>query len=88
MTEPRGTTMVTAATHAQRHTDLTHVRSDLRGACTTERTAATAARQAGDARGERHHLQRAHVLSEPLVGLHLRTLVALMSAAIRGRDQR
>jgi hypothetical protein len=80
--------MVTETTHAQQRTDLTNIKTDLRGAWTTERTAALAARQVGDVRREWHHLERAHILSQPLVGLHLRTHVAMLSAAARRRDRR
>jgi hypothetical protein len=53
-----------------------------------ERHAAITARRAGEAHGEWHHLERAHILSQPLAGLHLRTHGAMFAAALRRRDGR
>ncbi len=39
-----------------------------------------------DATGEWHHLERAHVLSQPSAGLHLRTHVAMLACSFRRRD--
>ncbi|HEY4609414.1 MAG TPA: DUF3703 domain-containing protein, partial [Ilumatobacteraceae bacterium] len=52
----------------------------LLDAWTTERTAARFARSQGDAAREWHHLERAHILSQPRAGLHLRTHVAMLGA--------
>ena len=46
-----------------------------------ERAAAAAAREAGDADAEWHHLERAHILSQPLAGRHLRTHAAMLGVA-------
>jgi hypothetical protein len=61
-------------------------RTALTAAWQVERHAATNARRAGDAHGEWHHLERAHILSQPLAGLHLRTHGAMLAASVRGRD--
>src|SRR3954466_3095120 len=60
----------------------------LLDAWTTERTAARFARSQGDAEREWHHLERAHVLSQPRAGLHLRTHLAMLGAGVRRRDRR
>ena len=52
----------------------------------SERRAATTARRAGDTEAEWHHLERAHILSQPLAGLHLRTHAAMLVAGLRSRD--
>ena len=57
----------------------------LRAAWQTERHAAITARQLADRTTEWHHLERAHVLSQPLAGLHLRTHGAMLAAALRRR---
>ena len=57
----------------------------LRQAWDDERTAAVAARRAGDPTAEWRHLERAHVLSQPKVGLHLRTHLAMLGFALRHR---
>jgi hypothetical protein len=51
-----------------------------------ERARARTARIEGDADAERRHLERAHILSQPLVMLHLRSHVAMLAAALRHRD--
>jgi hypothetical protein len=51
-----------------------------------EREAARAARKQGDTAREWHHLERAHILSQPMVMPHLRTHVAMAGCAIRRRD--
>jgi hypothetical protein len=53
-----------------------------------EYTAAQHARDAGDTTGEWHHLERAHILSQPLAVAHLRTHGAMLASGIRHRDQR
>ena len=37
---------------------------------------------------EWRHLERAHILSQPLAGLHLRTHGAMLAASVRRRDGR
>ena len=70
-------------------TDAHSVRSDsLRAAWRLERDAAREARRRGDATTEWHHLERAHILSQPKAGLHLVTHVAMLRAATRRRDMR
>jgi hypothetical protein len=61
-------------------------RTALTTAWEAERHAATTARRAGDAHGAWHHLERAHILSQPLAGLHLRTHGAMLAASVRGHD--
>ena len=61
-------------------------RAALRAAWECEHQAATTARRAGDTDAEWSHLERAHILSQPLAGLHLRTHVAMLGAALRTRD--
>jgi len=63
-------------------------RAALEAAWQAERHAAAAARRAGHAQGEWHHLERAHILSQPLAGLHLRTHGAMLGASVRRRDAR
>ena len=53
-----------------------------------ERHAATTARRTGDGPTEWRHLERAHILSQPLAGLHLRTHGAMLAASVRRRDSR
>jgi hypothetical protein len=62
--------------------------SALRDAWHAERSAARSARAAGDRAGEWHHLERAHILSQALAGLHLKTHAAMLAAAGRRRDGR
>jgi hypothetical protein len=61
-------------------------RQALEAAWQSERHAATTARRTGDATTEWDHLERAHILSQPLAGLHLRTHGAMLAAAVRRRD--
>ena len=63
-------------------------RSNVRRAWSTERDAARSARTRGDVHGEWHHLERAHILSQPLAGLHVRTHASMFAAAARRRDRR
>lgn len=53
-----------------------------------ERRTATAARLRGDHSGEWYHLERAHILSQPVTALHLRTHAAMLLYGIRHRDHR
>ena len=60
----------------------------LRQAWAGECNAAGAARRLGDLAGEWEHLERAHILSQPMVVPHLRTHVAMLGAGFRRRDGR
>lgn len=46
------------------------------------------ARASADATEEWRHLERAHILSQPLAGRHVRTHLAMLGAAVRRRDPR
>jgi len=63
-------------------------RTALRDAWQAERDAARSARAAGDPAAEWHHLERAHILSQPLAGPHLKTHADMLGAAGRRRDAR
>jgi hypothetical protein len=63
-------------------------RAALESAWRAERHAATTARQSGDPHAEWHHLERAHILSQPVAGLHLRTHGAMFAASVRRRNGR
>jgi hypothetical protein len=60
----------------------------LRDAWSDELTAAGAARDRQDVPEEWRHLERAHVLSQPMAGPHVRTHVAMLGCALRRRDGR
>ncbi len=60
----------------------------LESAWTQELEAARNARRAGDLPAEWVHLERAHILSQPRAGMHLRTHAAMLGAAGRRRDIR
>src|SRR5262245_13449737 len=64
------------------------VRAALEAAWRAERHAATTARRTGDPHTEWRHLERAHILSQPVAGLHLRTHSAMLAASVRRRDGR
>jgi hypothetical protein len=59
----------------------------LKAAWRTERNLAKGARAAGDADGEWRHLERAHILSQPNVRLHVATHLAMLGAALRERNR-
>jgi hypothetical protein len=63
------------------------VRTRLRAAWSAELDAARTARSSGDPSAEWAHLERAHILSQPLAGAHVRTHVAMFAAALRRRDR-
>jgi hypothetical protein len=63
-------------------------RAQLRQAWAGERNAAGTARRRGDISGEWKHLERAHILSQPMVVPHLRTHVAMLGAGLRRHDRR
>ena len=69
------------------------VHAELRDPVTTSKTgagtpAAGLARSRGDLADERRHLQRAHILSQPMALPHVRTHVAMMSCGVRRGDLR
>jgi hypothetical protein len=72
-------------THPSRHPAQ---RAALHDAWRSERTAARAARQLGAAAAEWHHLERAHIISQPMAGPHLATHAAMLGAALRRREAR
>ena len=59
----------------------------LRTAWTDEYSTARNARGAGEHTTEWVHLQRAHILSQPLIVAHLRTHLAMLSYGWRDRDR-
>jgi hypothetical protein len=63
------------------------VRTRLRAAWAAELDAARKARSSGDPGAEWAHLERAHILSQPMAGAHVRTHVAMLSTALRRRDR-
>lgn len=58
----------------------------IREAWSAERAAAHDARAAGDRVAEWAHLERAHIISQPLAIAHVRTHVAMLGHAVRGHD--
>jgi hypothetical protein len=60
----------------------------LRDAWSKELTAARGARERHELPEEWRLLQRAHVLSQPMAGPHLKTHVAMLGSAVRRRDGR
>jgi hypothetical protein len=63
-------------------------RTRLQQAWAAEMEAARAARDGADAPREWSHLERAHILSQPMAGPHVRTHAAMFGAAVRRRDRR
>src|SRR5262249_4716534 len=63
-------------------------RARMRAAWAAELDAARAARSTGDTSAEWTHLERAHILSQPLAGAHVRTHLAMFVVAFRRRDRR
>jgi hypothetical protein len=63
-------------------------RRTLRAAWSDERAAARSARARGDVAGEWKHLERAHILSQPVAGDHVRTHLAMLAYGIRRRAAR
>jgi hypothetical protein len=61
-------------------------RTDLHERWVQERTAAREARQQSDDEDEWRHLERAHVLSQPMAVPHVRTHVAMLGYGLRHRD--
>jgi hypothetical protein len=62
-------------------------RAKLRTAWALEIDAARSARSTGDMKAEWAHLERAHILSQPMAGPHVRTHVAMFAVALRRRDR-
>lgn len=60
----------------------------LRRAWSAERAAARTARATGDLGSEWHHLERAHILSQPSATAHVRTHLSMLTYAIRAHDRR
>jgi hypothetical protein len=65
-----------------------HSTQAVRDAWATQRGAARAARATGDATAEWHHLERAHILGQPLLIAHVRTHLAMLGDGVRHRDRR
>jgi hypothetical protein len=53
-----------------------------------ERTEAASARKLGDVAGEWRHLERAHILSQPMIVPHIRTHLSMIGYALRRHDRR
>jgi hypothetical protein len=60
----------------------------LHAAWSDEMNAARSARGRKDTGAEWKHLERAHILSQPLAAPHVRTHVAMFGAAVRKREPR
>ena len=65
----------------------TDTRTQLRAAWAAELDAARAARSTGDTSAEWAHLERAHILAQPMAGAHVRTHAAMFTAALRRHDR-
>ena len=59
----------------------------LRQAWSDEIGLAREARERDDAGAEWHHLERAHILSQPMAGPHVQTHLAMIGSALRRRDR-
>ena len=59
----------------------------VRAAWRAETAATRAARRAGDPAEQWRRLERAHILSQPLVVAHIRTHADMLSFAVRHRDR-
>ena len=59
----------------------------IRHAWTGEHAAARQARAASDSAAEWSHLERAHILSQPLAIAHVRTHLSMLGYGIRHRDR-
>jgi hypothetical protein len=60
----------------------------IRRAWRSEHDEARQARNTGDPAREWHHLERAHILSQPLPAPHVRTHMAMLGYGVRHRDRR
>lgn len=63
-------------------------RDALQRAWLAERSAARSARACEGTDSEWHHLERAHILSQPLAVAHVRTHLAMLTYGLRARDRR
>jgi FtsP/CotA-like multicopper oxidase with cupredoxin domain len=63
-------------------------RAQLENAWSSEMGAARSARRDGDATSEWRYLERAHIVSQPLGHLHVRTHAAMLDTAVRRRAWR
>lgn len=63
-------------------------RRRLHDAWSREMATARTARAEGDATREWSHLERAHILSQPVAAPHVRTHAVMFSSAVRRRDAR
>jgi hypothetical protein len=75
--------MTTATTTTEATTTMTRA-----AAWGLEREAARAARRRHDQATEWHHLERAHILSQPDAWRHVRTHADMLAAGVRRRDRR
>ena len=66
----------------------TAARPALRQAWSDEMGLARAARDRGDSPAEWNHLERAHILSQPMAVPHVRTHLSMIGSALRRRDGR
>ena len=80
--------MKTTVTSVPAHVATRSRRGDLLGAWRVEINAARAARAHDDPSAEWRHLERAHILSQPMAWPHVRTHVAMLGAGVRRRDRR
>ena len=62
-------------------------RAALRQAWEGERAAARIAQGSGEDAAEWTHLERAHILSQPMVGPHVRTHLSMLGYALRHHDR-
>lgn len=60
----------------------------IRKAWADERAAARQARAEGDTTADWRHLERAHIISQPLATAHVRTHLAMLGYGLRHRDRR
>jgi hypothetical protein len=63
-------------------------RQHLVTAWSRERSASTDASRRGDLAAAWGHLERAHIISQPMAGRHVRTHLAMLSFAVRNRQPR
>jgi Protein of unknown function (DUF3703) len=75
------------ANHTNKHGQSTD-RALLRAAWAAEHASARTHRASGDITSEWHHLERAHVLSQPIATAHVRTHLAMLAYGVRRRDRR
>jgi hypothetical protein len=68
-------------------TEVRTHRGALRAAWSAERSAARDARSRGDQAAEWAHLERAHILSQPMAVPHVRTHLAMLAAGLRRHDR-